>query len=201
MKASITKRIGAYLIDVILLFLLMSLISPIIPKFGDTTKLQEETLTLSEDFLNQKISQEEFIEKANDINYDVSKSAYLTDIINICIYLGYFVIMPLFTNGQTLGKKLMKLKIVKDNDSKLTANSLLIRGLLLYGIANSIINLTLLLVTSKGIYLQASGYVSMLYTIVIIITFFMALMRKDGRGIPDLLAKTKVVTMEEKELQ
>lgn len=201
MKASITKRIGAYLIDVVLIFLVMSLISPIIPIFGDTAKLQDETLKVSEQFVNKEITDAEFIEKANDINYELSKSTYLSDIANLCAYLGYFIVMPLFTKGQTLGKKLMKLKIKKVDDSPLTANTLLIRTIILYGVLNSIINLILLLVASKGMYLQISGYVNTVFSLVIIVTFFMMIIRKDGRGIPDLLAKTVVVTDEEKELQ
>lgn len=201
MKASITKRIGGYLIDVILIFLVLTLISPIIPTFGDTTKLEEESMEISKKFLNQEITQEEFIEKANDINYDISKASYLTSIVSICLYLGYFIVMPLFTNGQTLGKKLMKLKIKKIDDTALTTNNLLIRTAILYGVLNSIINLILLLVTSKNVYLNVSGYVNTVFSLVIIITFFMMIFRKDGRGIPDLLAKTVVVTDEEKELQ
>lgn len=200
MKASIMKRIVGYLIDVIILFLLMSIISPIIPTFGDADKLQDRTLTLSEELLDNKITSEEFMKEAENINYDISKSAYLTDIASICIYLGYFVIMPLLTGGQTLGKKLMKLKIKKVDDAPLTINSLLIRAVVLYGIANSIINLVLLLTVSKTSYLQISGYVNIVFSIVIIATFFMMLTRKDGRGIPDLLANTEVVTVEEKEL-
>ena len=201
MKASITKRIGAYLIDVVLIFLVMSLISPIIPTFGDTAKLQDETLKVSEQFVNKEITDAEFIEKANDINYELSKSTYLSDIINICAYLGYFIVMPVFTKGQTLGKKLMKLKIKKIDDSPLTANNLLIRTMIIYGVLNSIINLIILLVASKGMYLQISGYVNTVFSLVIIVTFFMMIIRKDGRGIPDLLAKTVVVTDEGKELQ
>ena len=201
MKASITKRIGAYLIDVVLIFLVMSLISPIIPTFGDTAKLQDETLKVSEQFVNKEITDAEFIEKANDINYELSKSTYLSDIINICAYLGYFIVMPVFTKGQTLGKKLMKLKIKKIDDSPLTANNLLIRTMIIYGVLNSIINLIILLVASKGMYLQILGYVNTVFSLVIIVTFFMMIIRKDGRGIPDLLAKTVVVTDEGKELQ
>lgn len=201
MKASIKKRIGAYIIDIILVFVVMSFISPIIPSFGDTDKLAKETVEISEQYLEEKITEEEFMKKANDINYEISKATYLTDIVNICLYLGYFVVLPLFMKGQTLGKKLMKLKIKKVDDSNLTANALLIRTLILYGVLTAIINLILLLLTSKGVYLQISGYVSTIFSIVIIVTVFMMIIRKDGRGIPDLLAKTVVVTEEEKELQ
>lgn len=201
MKASIKKRIGAYIIDIILVFVVMSFISPIIPSFGDTDKLADESLEISKQYLEEKITEEEFLKKANDVNYKISKATYLTDIANICIYLSYFVILPLFMKGQTLGKKLMKIKIKKVDDSTLTANALLIRTLILYGVLTAIINLILLLLTSKGIYLQVSGYVNTIFSMIIIVTFFMMIIRKDGRGIPDLLAKTVVVTEEEKELQ
>lgn len=201
MKASIKKRIIAYIIDILLVFVVMSLISPIIPSFGDTNKLAEESVEISTQYLEKKITEEEFIKKANDVNYEISQATCLTDIANICLYLGYFVVLPLFINGQTLGKKLMKLKIKKLDDSSLTANALLIRALILYGILTAIINLALLLLTSKGMYMQLSGYVNTIFSMVIMVTFFMMVIRKDGRGIPDLLAKTIVVTEETKEVQ
>lgn len=187
------------MIDILLVLTVLSFISPIIPTFGDTKKLSKETVDITEQYLEKKITEEEFLEKANDINYRVSKAIYLSDIANVCVYLGYFAVLPLFLNGQTLGKKIMKLRIKKIDDSNLTANALLIRTLMMYGLLTLIINLILLLLTNKGIYIQLSGYVSTIFSVITIATFFMILIRKDGRGIPDLLAKT-IVTEQEKEV-
>ena len=79
MKASITKRIGAYLIDVVLIFLVMSLISPIIPTFGEPYQLMD-TLGVMTDtslswtsngveyyLISEVMSKDELIEVAQSI--------------------------------------------------------------------------------------------------------------------------------------
>ena len=197
MKVKFMKRFGAYFIDIILLMLVVSIISPIIPKSGDTNALAKETTTIVEGFMNKQISQEEFVKKTNDISYDLSRATYLDSIVSITIYLLYFVVMPIFTKGQTLGKKLMKIKIVNNDSSEVGTNGLLIRSLILYGILSSIITLILLLVTNKSTYLNIAGNVTTIFGLINLVSFVMILVRKDGKGIHDLLGNTKVISIEE----
>lgn len=197
MKVKFMKRFGAYFIDVILLMLVVSIISPIIPKSADTNALSKETTAVVEDFANKKLDQKEFIKKTNDLSYDLARATYLESVVSIICYLLYFVVMPLFTKGQTLGKKLMKIKIVNNDGSEVGTNGLLFRGLILYGILSSIITLILLLVTSKSTYIGTSGNITALFGLINIVSFVMILVRKDGRGIHDLLGNTKVISIEE----
>ena len=197
MKVKFSKRLGAYIIDVMLLMIFLSIISPIIPKSGDTNALSKETTTIVEDFANKKISQEDFIKKTNDISYSLAKATYLDSIVSITGYLLYFVVMPLFTKGQTLGKKLMKIRVINNDGSEVGTNGLLIRGLILYGILSSIINLVLLLVASKGTYLGVAGNIATIFGLINLISFITIIVRKDGRGLHDLLGNTRVISTEE----
>lgn len=197
MKVKFSKRLGAYLIDIILLMLVLNILSPIIPKSNNVNDLAKQTTDVVEQFADKKISQEEFLNKTSDISYDLSRATYLDSIVSIMVYLLYFVVLPLFMKGQTLGKKLMKVKIVKVDNKEVSANNLLLRALLLYGIAGSIINLVLLLLLSKSAYLNVAGNISMIFSLANLVSFFMIIARKDGRGLHDLLGSTKVISTEE----
>ena len=197
MKVKFSKRIGAYFLDIVLLMLVLNIISPIIPKASNVNDLSKETTDVVEKFVNKEISQEEFMTKTNDISYDLSRATYLDSIVSIMVYLLYFVVLPLFMKGQTLGKKLMKIKIVRFDNKEASANNLLLRSLILYGIASSIINLVLLLSLSKSAYLSVAGNISMIFSLANLVSFFMIIARKDGRGLHDLLGNTRVISTEE----
>lgn len=201
MNAKFSKRFRAYLIDVILLFLLLSFISPLIPQNSESSKLAEEVTEVIKEYTEgstkTEAKQDEVADKLVDLNYRIAKVTYLNQIISICIYLGYFAVMPIFTKGQTLGKKIMKIKIVDTNDENVSANKLLIRALILYSIAANILNLILLLVVDKSTYMTISGLIGNLFNIILIVSFVMILVRKDKRGLHDLISGTKVISTEE----
>lgn len=201
MNAKFSKRFRAYLIDVILLFLLLSFISPLIPQNSESSKLAEEVTEVIKEYTEgstkTEAKQDEVADKLVDLNYRIAKVTYLNQIVSICAYLGYFVVMPIFTKGQTLGKKIMKIKIVDTNDENVSANKLLIRALILYSIAANILNLILLLVVDKSTYMTISGLIGNLFNIILIVSFVMILVRKDKRGLHDLISGTKVISTEE----
>ena len=58
----------------------------------------------------------------------------MINIINCVIIILYFVVLPLYKNGQTLGKKIFKIKIVREDKEDLTANELIIRNIVVNGL-------------------------------------------------------------------
>ena len=201
MDAKFSKRFRAYLIDVVLLFLVLSFISPIIPKSNEETKLADEVAEVLKEYMEgtskTEEKQDEVADKLVDLSYKIAKVSYLNQIISIAVYLGYFVVMPIFTKGQTLGKKIMKIKIVDMNDEAVNGNRLLVRALILYSIAANTLNLILLLVLDKSAYMTTSGLIGNLFNIILIVSFVMILVRKDKRGLHDLASGTKVISTEE----
>lgn len=200
MKVKLYKRLAAYLIDILLVILAVHLVSPVLPTFGDTKKIAEDYESLFSEVTEKKIESDEFNAQYIDLMYRSSKSTYLTGVLTICAYLGYFVIMPVYTKGRTAGKKLMHLQLVSDSGDDLNLNQLLLRGSILYGIPINIINQILILAVSKNMYFNATNLLSSIFTMVSIVSLFMIFLRKDQKGLHDLAANTKVISVEDSEM-
>ncbi len=199
MKPASYKRIFAYLIDILMIACIGVIIGGFIPvseKYEAASVELTDTLT---DYTEKKINEETYIKKVNDINYTLSKESIATSIITVVVYIGYFVILPYYWNSQTVGKKIMKIKIVSlDSDKKLTMNNYLIRALIIDSILSSIISIVLLLTLNKSNYILVDNYVSNFFMYFYIISFIMILFRKDGMSLHDFIARTRVVMVDDK---
>ena len=136
-NALFIKRLGALIIDVLLLSLIANLISGIFINEKDTKKLSNEEIQLLNDYSNNVIDSETLLENANSINYESSKLLIPYTIIYLFLSILYFV-MYQKQSGQTLGKKLLRIKIESEDDD-LTMNQMVIRGLIINGILFNII--------------------------------------------------------------
>ncbi len=191
MKAKISfKRIGAYIVDCLILFVVLLIVGMFIPTFGDARELSERLTSISDDYFNEKIDAKEYVEAANDVNYDISKATYLSSITGIVVYILYFVVFQAYNNGQTLGKKLFKIRVVKTDGSSLDINTLIKRCLIPYGILVNIVLLIMLLVTSKSVYISINGILSNIHLFIIAISIVMVF--ANNRGAHDYLAGTTV---------
>ena len=103
----------------------------------------------------------------------ISKETYISTVVSIVIYILYFVVFQAYNNGQTLGKKVFKIQVVKNDDSMVDINTLLIRSLIPYGILVNFISLVLILFVGKGLYNNISTILSNTHLIVIFITIIM----------------------------
>jgi len=203
MKISIlSKRISAYLIDILFLFVLISLITeikfinPYYDKYIETYESYNEIL---EQYSNEEITEAEFNKLYNINYYNVTKYSISYNIIIIVVIFLYFVVFQKFNNGQTLGKKLMKIKIVNNNEEKnVSLLKYFIRSLPMYfiyvgGLIPLIINSILVFILNENNYMNVTMIISYAFLIISIVSFVMINIRKDERGIQDLLANTKVI--------
>lgn len=191
MKKIFFKRILAYIIDCVILFFAMLVVNLFIPTFGDVEELNTRLTTSMESYTSGELTVDEFLEESEDISYDIMKATYISSIAGIVVYLLYFVVFQAYNNGQTLGKKWLKLQVVKTDDSNVDMNSLLRRSLFPYGILVNFILVVALLFASKHAYLSINTILSNIQMIIIFITIIMMFMK--DRGIHDYLANTKVI--------
>lgn len=191
MKKIFFKRILAYIIDCVILFFAMLVVNLFIPTFGDVEELNTRLTTSMESYTSGELTVDEFLEESEDISYDIMKATYISSIAGIVVYLLYFVVFQAYNNGQTLGKKWLKLQVVKTDDSNVDMNSLLRRSLFPYGILVNFILVVALLFASKHAYLSINTILSNIQMIIIFITLIMMFMK--DRGIHDYLANTKVI--------
>ncbi len=184
------KRIGAYILDCVILFFALTMVSLFVPVFGNVENLNDRTLEIMEEYINEEITEDKFIEESNNINYEISKATYIQTIVGIVIYILYFVVFQAYNNGQTLGKKVFKIQVLKTNGERPDINCLISRCLIPYGILVNFILVILILFASKEVYLNLNTILSNIHTVVIFLTIIMMFIK--GRGIQDYLANTKV---------
>ena len=202
MKANSYKRVLAYLVDIMIISFVSLLLTSFVPTSENYNNLNKEFETLTTDYRNQEVTMEEYLEKGTDINYQLNKEAVPQTIVSTVLSIIYFVVLAYFMNGETLGKKLMKIKITSNNDKKLTMNNYLIRALVIDSVLMNIITIITILLFSKDIYLTSYNIISYIFSFVYIVSLAMILFSKNGRGLQDILANTKVIsteTIEEKQ--
>lgn len=137
-------------------------------------------------------------EKYKNTYYYINKYSTITNLIYIVVILLYFVGLNILLNGQTFGKRIMKLRIVSNNDKKITYINYLIRSIILY---NPIYYLSLLVgpyIFNINNFYNWGVIWSNIKNYLEIVILMMIFIRKDRRGLHELLSNTKVVsTIEE----
>ncbi len=195
-KALFSQRLGAFIVDIILVSIFSTFITMIVPVSDAANKLYEQQDQIMERYINNQANIEEYVNNMIDISYDIAKETGVITIVSVVISLLYFVVIPMYKDGQTLGKKLLKIKIVKSNDTELSMNDLLFRAFLNTSILVNIISVCLVFFASKQLYLSASTIISGIWYIVIISSAFMVAFSKNRQGIHDKIAHTEVVMLE-----
>lgn len=139
----------------------------------------------------------DYQKKYEDLAYKIAKNSSISSAIYIIVTILYFGIFNLVTDGQTLGKKLFKLKIVSSvsDDSKPNIVSYLIRSVLLYNTIYYLVSLIGIYTLNKENYYLVTNIVYQIQYYIQIIIICMVMLRADGRGPHDILAKTKVISI------
>ena len=184
------KRLGAFFLDCTILFFALTFINLFIPTFVDVNDLNDRTMEITPKYIEGEVTQEKFIEETNEISYLLQKGTYLTTIAGIIVYILYFVVYQAYNNGQTLGKKVFKIRVVKMDDDIPSINVLIRRCLIPYGILVNFILAILILVLNQDIYNTINVVLTNLHLVVLGMSILGMLIKK--RGIHDYLANTKI---------
>lgn len=185
------KRISAYLIDM----LIVTIISSFIYTLPFFTSNQEEYLNNYEtytktytDYLKNNKDEKDLLNS----EYQMIKSSSTILIIRVGVIIFYFSIIPYFKNGQTLGKKINKIRITSNNKD-LTPHQIFFRGLISSIALFDIINLFILLLCNQQIYIITSIIISYITYIFYITSFVCILINKEKRSLHDLILNTKII--------
>lgn len=194
-NATFIERLGAVIIDIFLVSIVVTLISqPFYNNDNDNyDKMLEESKEVVNQYTNGKISMKTYMSKVTDISYDIAKETGLSSIISVFVTALYFIVFQFKNNGQTIGKRLLKIKVVKDGNDELTINDFMIRSLIVNSIIFDIIGICIIMFTNKDVYFYSVYIVQIVQYLVLFICAIMVLSRKDKKGIHDLLVNTKVV--------
>lgn len=195
---NILKRIVAFFIDVFVVMLIsssLSMISFLNPDYDKYNKVINEEMEVLDDYKNKKIDIDEYVDKVGELSYEAEKYNVYTNVIIIVVYLLYFVGFNYITKGQTLGKRIFKLRVVDNSDKKSNPNigKYFIRSLVLYGLVFEILLLIFINILDKDSYIRVNEIISYCQSLVYFVTVVMVAVRLDSRGLHDILAGTIVV--------
>jgi len=194
LKALFSQRFVAFMIDLILVSFITSLVTAIIPTNSSIDKLYDQQVKIVENYTTGKITMQEYVNQLVDINYDIAKQTGIITLVSIAISLLYYVLYVYRNDGQSIGKKMMKIKIQKkDKDKELTMNDLLFRTMILQGTLVSIIGFCTILFLDKDTYLATNSLLNLIQYSILIISFFLVAFTKERQGLHDMVAKTEVV--------
>ncbi len=196
MNHTFFKRIGAYVLDVLIVSLLVSLLSyvPFLNPSRDAySEKYNELVNLQEQYTSNEISLDEYNQAFVPIAYEIYRYNTYYVIIDLVCTLLYFGVLQFFCKGQTIGKKLFQIRVVSNDERPLTIVNFILRTVVL---SNMIISIALQCIVhfmDVDHYYMVYENVNLVGSIILYIMLFMIVVRADGRGLHDFVANTKVV--------
>lgn len=191
-KANFYKRLVAYTIDMFIVGLVISIIS----YNFDTTrleKLSDKSIKLMNSFTNGDISSDKYFFEYADILYKVNKANVNSNLLGLVIYVGYFVLFQFFNGGATIGKKLLKIKVVSQGGGEVSLWQMIVRTSIINGIVPLALSLILVFTTKGLVFLTLSSVVGLFENIFVIICVFMLLYKSDCLALHDIMSRSVVI--------
>ena len=191
-KATFTNRLLAYLIDSIIVLLVSSIIAiPLTSKKIES--LEHELKTITKEYTNQNIDMNTYLEKTQDLNYQIQKESLSTNVVYLIVSIIYYVVFQYLNKGQTLGKKLLKIKVVNKEGNTPSLYQMILRTFITNQIFTYLVTILLVLLVTKEQFLSLYQTLNSLATIFIIVSALMILYTNNLQGLHDKMAKTLVV--------
>ena len=211
---SLFKRALAYLLDLGLIMIVVSCISnsSINPQsekyrelYANFSKLQTNYYEqqkndiktcndLKEAIDDKKLTEQKYLDDYENLEKEelTQRESSFTYILDVIVTLLYVVLFQKYTNGQTLGKKIMRLKVVPLQDGQLTYKQLLIRNIFLFSILYHLLMVFTSFVIPEKYFVLSSDILYLMdyfLSIAVVGTMFF---NKQRRGLHDMVAKTRV---------
>ena len=192
MKAKLPARISAYIIDFVLISFITSFILSVAPRSQSYVDSYEQQFNYAKQVLEGNFNDESIDEYAN-IRYTLEKESVPFTIIACIVQLAYFGTFAFYNNGETLGKKLLKIRIKYIGDSDNSHFFFILRAFLINGVLFSLLVLLSVYITKPNTFMLFVSSLSIIHAIFVIASLGIAKARSDGRGLHDLICGTEVL--------
>ena len=204
------KRIIAYFIDLLVISILVSLLSsinflnPQKDKYNKALTKYNEYIKEMQASLENKTTDLDLIidEEYIDFMYKLQYYSLSYTIIEIVVIILYFTLFSIFNNNQTIGKRLLKIKLVNsDNSTNIPIWKYIIRGalipiftnIILYNTIASIINTGIMFVFKSKYFFYSNIIVTVRFCAYCYIDIIVLLASKGETSLHDKITKTKVI--------
>ena len=191
-KALFFQRFFAFLIDMLLLSFITSIITTPFVDSKKISSLNEKSVEITQKLQKNEIDSMTYLKQYSDIYYKIARSSGIISFVSLLLSVLYFVVFQIYEKGQTLGKKMLKIRVVS-LDGDLFMNQMIFRSFIANFILFDIISFGVMLFSPKTVYLYIIIFVEMVQILITLISIIMIMNREDGSAVHDILAHTKVV--------
>lgn len=202
------NRFIAYFIDILIISILAFVVSKI-NFINPNAYKYEKTYEEFAQYSNQIAQNTSEINSIDDIitpkfknyAYSIEKYGLSYTISEVVIVVLYFSLFAYFNNGSTIGQKLMRLKVVNNDDQKPSYVTFLVRSLIVPIVYSPImacvlldvITVILVLFLNASLFFKINIILTMLICVYCYIDIIMMLTSHEGKSLHDQITNTKLV--------
>ncbi len=187
------RRITAFVLDIILVSFAASVICSPFLDYDSIDNLTENFYELRNDYVDGEIDTNIYVDHSSSILYRMARAQGLLSLVSIFLNVLYFVVYQFYNKGQTLGKKMLGIKVVSNQTDELTMNHYIYRYFIINSVLIDMIILAFVILAPQNIWFYGSGLFGLADYIILFVCGLMIIFSKDNRGLHDLIADTKVV--------
>lgn len=191
------KRVLAYIIDIFIVSIISAAIF-MLPIFKNEYNEYNEIYNEYNELLLNSGSSDVSIEQQENFIYNTSKSSQSLMIITSGLLFCYFGILAYILKGQTIGKKIMKIKIVSNNEKELNPNLFILRAILVTNLIPRIISIIALAYLKQSAWLEIENIITIISNTITFLIIGFIIFRDDERGLHDIICNTKVISTNNK---
>ena len=192
-KALFVQRFIAFLLDIFILSSIASLISYPFLDAKSIDKLNKNSSEVIEKYTTGEIDMDTYVDEVKGISYQLSQKQGVVSLVTLFLAVLYFIVYQYYNNGQTIGKKLMKIKVVSSTDQEITMNSFIFRSLIVNSILVDMISFAIVIFGNETAYFYGVAICGIIKYTLLLICGFMVMWSKSGMGLHDRIAHTTVV--------
>lgn len=187
------KRVFAYIIDIIIVYLISAIILSIPVISYDTEEYmnyyKEYTKVISE----TKEMTDDVIDSQNKLMYKMSYLAKNSLVIQAIVTFGYFGIAAYLMEGQTIGKKIQKIKVVSNDNKELNQHLFILRSVILTNLIPQVASIIAIFTLKQNNWIIAESIIGNISLVISFALILVLIFRTDERSIHDIICKTKVI--------
>lgn len=191
-------RAKAYLIDLLVIFVIYSFFNTFMPQNDNLKKYKSEEREIQEKFNHQEMSVKEYMNEYQVVYYEINYERRIYNIGYLVLLIIYFVVLPYVFNGQTLGLFINKLRVERFTDGKLRLYQLFIRNVIIVGLGYTFLNTILIFFLKSSNYYKVIFAVSIIQILLLILSWIMVVRKREKRGLHEILSNTEMVSLRKK---
>ena len=192
-KALFVQRFIAFLLDIFILSSIASLISYPFLDAKSIDKLNKNSSEVIEKYTTGEIDMDTYVDEVKGISYQLSQKQGVVSLVTLFLAVLYFIVYQYYNNGQAIGKKLMKIKVVSSTDKEITMDSFIFRSLIVNSILVDMISFAIVIFGNETAYFYGVAICGIIKYTLLLICGFMVMWSKSGLGLHDRIAHTTVV--------